>query len=147
MFSLNKSFSLSNENSDINEIIKGDEMNLEDMKNFFQNSFLNQNNYFYKENDFIKSFYSLNEKSIHIEKDNSFLNKKRLIENRKQRGRIPFLTRNKRKHNSISFDNLLLKIQVHFFSFIIDISNDALDTYFGRDNIFNFKEISYKKKN
>ena len=43
-------------------------------------------------------------------------------------------------------DNILTKIQVHFFSFIIDIANDALFTEFKENNTYNFKGIDYKIK-
>ena len=43
-------------------------------------------------------------------------------------------------------DNILTKIQVHFFSFIIDIANDALFTEFKEENTYNFKGIDYKIK-
>ena len=62
----------------------------------------------------------------------------------KDRGRQSKISR-KRKHMSSCFDNLQTKIQVHFLSFIIDISNDALIAEFGA-NEFLFKGISYKIK-
>ena len=51
------------------------------------------------------------------------------VKQQKDRGRQ---TKNSRKvkHNSNSLDNILTKIQVHFFSFIKDIANDALFTEF-----------------
>lgn len=54
----------------------------------------------------------------------------------------------KRKiHNSSDFDNLQSKIQIHFISFIIHISNDALTSYFGRKkSLDNFKDISHEIK-
>jgi hypothetical protein len=50
------------------------------------------------------------------------------------------------KHLSNSIDNILTKIQVHFFSFIIGIANDALFTEFKDKNTYNFKGIIYKEK-
>ena len=53
----------------------------------------------------------------------------------------------KRMHLNSSFDNIQTKIQVHFFSFIVNVSNDALYTQLGVKD-FNFKDISYEiKKN
>ena len=56
--------------------------------------------------------------------------------------------RNSRKveHTSHSLDNMLTKIQVHFFSFIIDIANDALFTEFQEINTNNFKGLNHKIK-
>ena len=64
---------------------------------------------------------------------------------RKNRGKQ---TNNSRrvKHISNSLDNILTKIQVHFFSFIIDIANDALFTEFHEKTTYNFKGINYKIK-
>ena len=53
----------------------------------------------------------------------------------------------KRMHLNSSFDNIQTKIQVHFFSFIVNVSNDALYTQLGLKD-YNFKDISYEiKKN
>jgi hypothetical protein len=51
----------------------------------------------------------------------------------------------KRMHHNSSFDNIQTKIQVHFFSFIVNVTNDALYTQLGT-NDFNFKDISYEIK-
>jgi len=53
---------------------------------------------------------------------------------------------NDKIHINSDFDNLQTKIQVHFLSFIIHISNDALITEFGQNTFYNFKDISYKIK-
>ena len=63
---------------------------------------------------------------------------------KKKKGQKPKKEKNK-MHGSDSFDNLLTKIQVHFFSFITDISNDALKAEFG-ENTFTFKNLPYKFK-
>ena len=63
---------------------------------------------------------------------------------KKKRGQKPKKEKNK-MHGSDSFDNLLTKIQVHFFSFITDISNDALKAEFGEDT-FTFKNLPYEFK-
>ena len=64
---------------------------------------------------------------------------------KKTRGKQSHLKR-KTQHSSISFDNIQTKIQVHFFSFIINVSNDALLAFFHDKNIGSFKEIDYKIK-
>lgn len=63
---------------------------------------------------------------------------------KKDRGKQSKISR-KRKHMNNSFDNMQTKIQVHYISFIINLSNDALYTKLGV-NTLNFKDISYEKK-
>ena len=143
--SLNDSYSLSNENSDTNDISKEEELKLEDMRNIFQNTIFDRSDNKIKEIDIMNPLISLSQSSLfNIQEEKSFLKKKRFKIN--TRGRKPKGNKVERRHNSITFDNLQSKIQVHFFSFIIDISNDALVAYFGRNNTFNFKDITYKKK-
>ena len=76
--------------------------------------------------------------------NNNSISSKFKIEKHKDRGKQSKISR-KRKHMSSCFDNLQTKIQVHFLSFIIDISNDALLAEFGVNKCL-FKEISYKEK-
>ena len=66
------------------------------------------------------------------------------IINQRARGRES-LKQRKDKHLSSHFDNLQTKIQVHFLTFIINISNDAVLAELGDKNI-SFKDISYKIK-
>ena len=68
-----------------------------------------------------------------------------LILNKKKRGRQTEKFR-KSKHLSTDFDNLQRKIQVHFFTFIINLSNDALKAVLGPKTPYNFKQIDYKIK-
>ena len=49
-------------------------------------------------------------------------------------------------HDKYSLDNLLTKIQVNFLSYIISLSNDAINTIFGPKTKFNFKNLSYQIK-
>ena len=49
-------------------------------------------------------------------------------------------------HLNTDLDNLLARIQVHFLSFIINISNDALIAEFGEDTEYKFRNIDYKIK-
>jgi hypothetical protein len=53
---------------------------------------------------------------------------------------------NKPKHLSTEFDNLQRKIQVHFFTFIVNLSNDAIKAVLGSKTPYNFKQIDYKIK-
>ena len=148
-YELNSLNENSHSNEDTNGTNKEEKINLEvDMKKQIQDLIFNQNYYIENENDLINFVYWPYD-IIDSEKEISFLKQKKkekfkII--RKIKGRHPKVNNSKRKHNSTSFDNLQSKIQVHFFSFIIDISNDALDSYFGKDNAFNFKDIIYAKK-
>ena len=52
----------------------------------------------------------------------------------------------KKMHSSSTYDNLQLKIQVHFQNFIVNLSNDVLST-FGLEHEYGyFKKISYSEK-
>ena len=53
---------------------------------------------------------------------------------------------NNKKHDKYAFDNLLTKIQVHFLTFLIDLSNEALKIEFGINTPHNFKYIPYSIK-
>ena len=52
----------------------------------------------------------------------------------------------KSQHLSTDFDNLQRKIQVHFFTFIINLSNDAIKAVLGSKIPYNFKQIDHKLK-
>ena len=68
---------------------------------------------------------------------------------RKKRGRKPINEKNrknKRCHCSTDFDNILRKVQVHFISFLIKVSNDVLKNIFGQKTKFNFKHVDYELK-
>ena len=68
-----------------------------------------------------------------------------IIEKQKKRGRQ---TKNMKKpqHLKTDSDNLQRKIQIHFFTFIVNLSNDAIKTVFGSKTSYNFKQIDYKCK-
>ena len=64
-----------------------------------------------------------------------------------------FLLKKKRKKESIKRihsagddDNILRKIQVHFLSFIINFTNDVINTFFKDKTIPRFKNLDYKIK-
>ena len=70
-----------------------------------------------------------------IEKKNKYLFKiKKILRGRKSKRDL-----NKKEHNKYDLDNILTKIQVHFFNFIINVSNDAIETILGKKNIFFYK--------
>ena len=52
----------------------------------------------------------------------------------------------KSQHSSTDFDNIERKIQVHFFTFIINLSNDAVKAVLGSKIPNKFKQIDYKLK-
>ena len=52
----------------------------------------------------------------------------------------------KPQHLSTDFDNLQRKIQIHFFTFIINLSNDAIKAVLGSKSPFNFKQIDHQLK-
>lgn len=67
---------------------------------------------------------------------------------RKKRGRKEKIKNknNKKCHCSEDFDNIQRKIQVHFISFLIRLSNDALKTIFGQKTKYHFKHVKYELK-
>ena len=81
--------------------------------------------------------------SIELQTNPNFLF---LVEKKKLRGKQKKAERNK-IHLNTDLDNLLAKIQVHYISFIVNISNDALIAEFGEDTHYKFLNIDYKKKN
>ena len=64
---------------------------------------------------------------------------------KKKRGKPSKKNNKKQVHTSAQFDNLQRKIQVHFFTFVIDFCNDALKKEF---KFFkkSFKNINYENK-
>lgn len=67
------------------------------------------------------------------------------IKKYEKRGKVS-LGRKKNEHLSSDFDNVERKIQVHYLSFVIDFSNDALKAEFGKNTLYNFKQIDYQIK-
>ena len=77
------------------------------------------------------------------EEEIAFLNKKKGKPGKKPKNE----NNSKKKHTCLIYDNLQLKIQVHFHSFLINLANDALITEFGQNHQFgNFKNINYSQK-
>lgn len=72
-------------------------------------------------------------------KDNNYLNKKRANKRKRGRQNIP---KKKREHASTDYDNMLVKIQSHFLSFLIRFSNDVSATVLGDDYKYSFKNIN-----
>ena len=75
-----------------------------------------------------------------------YLNKKRDMIKKKP-GKKAEKINLRKEHSSSTYDNLQLKIQVHFQNFLINLSNDALSTEFGMDHKFGrFQNIKYSEK-
>lgn len=52
----------------------------------------------------------------------------------------------KRQHSALDQDNIIRKIQVHFISFIIDFTNDIIQTVIQNNKNMFFKSINYEYK-
>jgi hypothetical protein len=52
----------------------------------------------------------------------------------------------RRVHTAADYDNILRKIQVHFLSFIINFTNDVINTLIDDKNVPKFKNLDYKIK-
>ena len=114
------------------------EISIEDVNNVFQ-----QNEIFNENEEKLDDYFYLNDINVLNEKTPKF---KTNNQSEINRGRKPTKL-NKKRHRNDDFDNLQTKIQVHFLSFIIDLSNDAKTTELGQKNKnFSFKDISYKIK-
>ena len=68
------------------------------------------------------------------------------ISNPLKRGKKYFIRKKKYEHKSTDFDNLQRKVQVHFLTFIINLSNDALVSILGTKTNYHFKQIHYELK-
>ena len=100
--------------------------------------------FFYQENNLDKCLIFHNkELKENINRNN--LGKKFLRINKSKRGRKTFSENQKRVHGNNTFDNIERKIQVHFLTFLINFSNDALKTEYKYSN-YSFKQINYKDK-
>ena len=62
-----------------------------------------------------------------------------------KRGR-PSFNKKRPRHGGTDFDNIQIKIQVHYFNFIVNLSNDALRAEFGDKTTYSFKKINHKFK-
>ncbi len=68
-----------------------------------------------------------------------------LTSKKKTRGKQPEKIK-KTQHLGTDFDNIQRKIQVHFFTFIINVSNDAIKAVLGSKTPYQFKQIAHKFK-
>ena len=90
-----------------------------------------------------------NSEIYYIQKDEKKADKFTVIK-KGNKGRKPLIIKSvnnkSRFHGKDRLDNLLSKIQVHFLSFIISLSNDALKTAYGEKIPPKFRKISYEIK-
>ena len=54
-------------------------------------------------------------------------------------------TKKRKNHSKLDFDNILAKIQCHFFNFFIDLANDVVKSILA-SNKLTFKKINYRCK-
>lgn len=135
--------------------------NQEIIKNIINLVFLNkENNLVEKENPENTLQISQNDKDKKNDKENKkkMIIKKKTKKNKiqfrsstngeKNRGRIPKKKGQKiQTHTKTAFDNLQRKIQVNFISFIINVSNDALRSCYGKKKcLCLFRDIQYDIK-
>lgn len=104
--------------------------------------------FYNKEQNLIEKCLSKNDNEIQenkIEHMNKLLemNKNYLLQKRGRR-KTNF-SKKKKTHIGIDFDNMQRKIQVHFFNFIVSISNDALHTICKNSKKY-FKNIDHNVK-
>ena len=105
--------------------------------------FNDNNNFIFKEND-DSNFLSINDT---FEEKSSNCNSKKLfiINRKKKRGRK--CRHNSRIHDCNSLDNILRKIQIHYITFIISLTNDLINTFSPYNINLEFKNLDYHIKN
>ena len=83
---------------------------------------------------------------FNVIKDNLPLNDKEKKGNaNKKRGRKPKII-GKKQHSALDQDNIIRKIQVHYISFIIDFTNDVIQSIYKNSKNILFKSINYEFK-
>ena len=68
---------------------------------------------------------------------------------KKKRGRVSIehiFKRQKRVHSSTDYDNIIRKLQVHYFTFIVHFINEILDHFFPNDKKLRFLNAGYDMK-
>ena len=88
--------------------------------------------------DYKESFPSIEKNVMNIKKLEFILIRKK--RGRKEKGKRMKI------HGKDNFDNLQTKIQVHFLSFIINLSNDVISSELELKKDYKFKEIDYSIK-
>ena len=86
--------------------------------------------------------------SKEIERDNNQIKNKFFVKKMKKPGkkREDNKGENKKIHDNKEYYNIITKVQVHFISFLINLSNDIIIHIFGDDKNLYFKDLDYKIK-
>jgi hypothetical protein len=129
-------------NNDIESNSNGDENYIDQKEKYLFDVFPAKLNIQAKEEDDLSEEELL---KINLPKDNPDCQKPFLISRYKNRGKQTEKIK-KVQHLSTDFDNLQRKIQVHFFTFIINLSNDAIKAKLGSKTPYKFKQIANKLK-
>ena len=148
-FYINESLVINEDKNSINNLTENDSINYND--NYCINEF-SLKSYYLPSVDDLKSINYDNSKSP---------NQIEHIDNQSHKSTshlCPFNSRNKSKrgkkskglrkfpHKRTDFDNLQRKVQVHFLTFIINLSNDVLMSVLGRKTHYHFLQIDYDLK-
>lgn len=67
----------------------------------------------------------------------------------KKRGRVALKKKTRHIHSALDDDNVLRKIQVHFYTFLVSFTNDYIDSLsnnIDKKDVFHFKQIDYQIK-
>ena len=147
----------------LEEFLNNDEDN-KSLNNLFEDCYFIKNNdeynfkeysskYFFPSIDDFKAIFHNDNDNINETKSNDTQNKTPEfhlypfnISYPLKRGKKSFIKKKKYEHKSTDFDNLQRKVQVHFLTFIINLSNDALVSILGPKTNYHFKQIDYEMK-
>ena len=142
---------LNNEYNDIHEPQKINSMET----NISKDEFEENNEYNFTIDDSIKEFLKGIEIIQHNKNNNEntskgkkFFNVKTLINRGRKRINLKGGKNNQKKHKKTDLDNILTKVQVHFITFIVNITNEIKSRVIKQDqfNQFNFLDIDYNLK-
>ena len=101
---------------------------------------------FFEKNKETETYSEENSENYFLLRDEKKADKFKVVK-KGNKGRKPLINKNANNkskfHGKDRLDNLLSKIQVHFLSFVISLSNDALKTAYGENTSLKFKKISY----
>lgn len=114
----------------------------------FSPNILRNKSLFDDKESIVSSFNYVSEQKISkplFEVSSNFLNENNKIYLKRGR-KVKKKRKNHRIHSSFDDDNILRKIQVHFFSFIINYSNDVIKTLINNKDPPLFKKIDYSIK-
>ena len=123
--------------------------------NISKDEFEENNEYNFTIDDSMKEFLKEIEIIQHNKNNNEntskgkkFFNVKTLINRGRKRINLKGGKNNQKKHKKTDLDNILTKVQVHFITFIVNITNEIKSRVIKQDqfNQFNFLDIDYNLK-